>query len=119
MKQRFIDLAIRAAKKSQHPDHRLGSVLVRGNKVISFGFNELKTHTKSPSPYRSIHSEFATILGLDKAEIDGSTMYIVRLRKDNSLGMAKPCIYCRKMLLSLNVSDIIYSDGENFTQENL
>jgi deoxycytidylate deaminase len=119
IKSRFIDLAIRAAKKSSHPQHRIGSVLVKGNKVLSFGFNELKTHPRSTHPWKSIHSEFATILGLDRTEIEGSTIYVVRVRKDGTLGMAKPCEFCYKMLTNLNLYSIIYSTDKEFIEVTL
>ena len=56
---------------------------------------------------------------LDKEEIKNCTMYIVRIRKNGTLGIARPCEYCYSMLTNLSLKGIIYSVDNDFKQEIL
>jgi deoxycytidylate deaminase len=66
MKNRFFDVAKAASKHSDHPAHKLGAVIVKGNKIISVGFNKNKTHTKSNHAWKGFTLKFAQSLRLNK-----------------------------------------------------
>lgn len=95
--------AIKAAANSDHYQHRLGSAIVRGSNIISIGYN---------SAY--IHSEHAAINRAWRSNIVGTTLVIVRIRRNGSIGMSKPCGLCMKRLIQAGVKRVVFSnhDGE-------
>lgn len=119
MKKRFFELAKRLSFKSNHPQHKLGCVITRKNKVISFGFNEIKTHTKSNHKYKMLHAEISALIGLPFEELQGCTAYVYRQKKDGSTAIARPCEACRLALSLAGISTVCYTDEEGFKEEVL
>lgn len=117
MKTRFFKLAEKLAQKSDHPDHKHGAVLVRKNNVIGLGFNQIKTHTKSPNEFRMIHAEFSAILNSGLEDFSSCELYVVRKRKNGELANSKPCNSCRKMIISLGIKVVYYSTDSYLTKE--
>ncbi len=108
------ELAIDEARKSPHR-FRVGAVVYRRDYRIGWGHNEhLKTHTKSPHPFHSIHAEFAAIMDAishdGKESIRGASIYVHRLKLDYSSGLAKPCYWCQGMLSQAGIKDIYWSE---------
>lgn len=100
---------------------RLGSILLRGNKVLSVGNNSYKTHpylaTKTPYPH--LHAESHAILrhGLDNCH--GATLYVFRLLNTGAIGMAAPCQVCRSVIQDAGIATIIYTTDTSFQIEAL
>lgn len=121
---KFIKVAIEVAKLSTHR-FPTGAVITRGSKIISFGINKYKTHPLQRNHHTdelgtSIHAELDAILKVPRDKGIGASIYIVRLLKNNFTGNAKPCKYCRKLLIAENIYIIVYSIGNNkFIKEDL
>lgn len=113
MKKKYFDLAKRITGKSSHHTHKLACVIVNGNRVISVGWNQLKTHPRSTHPYKSLHAELHAIIGCSEGELAGSEMYVYRELKDGRMAMAKPCKYCMEALRLAKIKKVWYtvSDG--------
>lgn len=114
----FLNLAKKESFKSDHHSHRIGAVITRKNKVIGRGFNLLKTHPKSPHPFRSMHAEFLAAISANY-DLNGATIYIFRQHKNGNPAIAKPCQSCYNFLVSLGVKRIVYSFNGHFIQENV
>jgi len=106
---RFFNLAKKISYKSTHDQHRLGAVIVKKNKIISVGFNQAKTHTKSKHPMRTIHAEFDAILNVPRNELQNAHVYVYRETKDGKLAASKPCKFCHQMLKSLGIQKVYYT----------
>lgn len=114
---RVIERASRCAALSVHR-FRVGAVVYKRGSW-SAGFNKAnKTHPRSPHPYKSIHAEFAAVLGAVAMEgvqfgwdLTGYSIYVHRLKRDGSAGLAKPCEWCQKMLAQVGIKEISYSNG--------
>lgn len=119
MKIKFFDLAKRIASKSDHHLHKLGCVIVKKNRIISMGWNEMKTHSKSNHPWKFVHAEFKAILNVDPEELKGSTAYIYREHKDGSPALSKPCPHCLHALESVGIKKICYSTYGAYHEEKL
>lgn len=115
---RFFELARKMSYKSSYR-HQMGAVVVLGKKVLGLGFNELKTHPKSPDEYQMRHAEFNSILNARKENFTGCEIYVYRELKDGTPASAKPCNNCLKMLKSLNFSKIHYSDYGGYKSERI
>lgn len=115
MKDRYIRLAIQQASQS-NMDVRVGAVLVKHKHVMGAGCNR-KDHpilrkgvVKKLHHNFGLHAEVAALYNVD--ETYNADLYVVRLRKDNSIGLAKPCESCYHYLSMMNVKNVIFSDNE-------
>jgi tRNA(Arg) A34 adenosine deaminase TadA len=96
----------------------LAACVVKRNKIISFGHNKKKTHplqnkfNKHPQAIY-LHAEIDAIKNalkrLSVENLVGSTLYIVRTKKDGSEGLAKPCCGCMQAIESFNIGKVIYT----------
>lgn len=96
-----IHLAIRAALKARHRNHRLGAILIKGGNIISVGWN-----------ISFKHAEHMAIDRAWRSDIEGCTIMVVRVRKNGSLGMAKPCETCMARLIDAGIKKVIYSTND-------
>lgn len=126
MHHRHFELAAKIALKSKSK-FRLGAVLARRTKVISVGWNNMeKTHTlmEKYRRYRvsytvGLHSEVHACLDVSRDEIIGSEIYVVRIRKDSSFGIAKPCQICTRVLHHMGVVVAYYSTEDGYGEQKL
>lgn len=119
MKQRFFELARTVSEKSEHPQHKIGAVVVQKNRAVSIGFNQLKTHSKSLHEWKSIHAEFHAILGVPKRDLEGATIYVYREHKTGQPAMSRPCPSCLKTLRLAGIKKVCYTDYGSFKEEIL
>ena len=111
----IVELAIKVAKESTHR-FRVGAVIYDKDNVLGYGFNNhLKTHPKSPHPFKTRHAEFdALVYALSRNWEDNiarASIYVHRLKADDSPGMAKPCRYCDWMLNQIQIKKRYWSEG--------
>jgi deoxycytidylate deaminase len=94
--------------------HRVGAAVYQGNRLISVGWNVLKTHPDSGTWGNYQHAEFACLAGQYKYDLVGSLIYVVRLTRGGNLGISKPCPECRKWIKACGIKRVIYigSDGQ-------
>ena len=117
MKPRFVELAKRAARHSQH-SMRVGAVVARKNQVLSLGFNQpTKTHPKSRNEFARIHAELDAILGVPLDALRGTSVYVVRLTKTNLLASSHPCKDCMNLLREVGVRKVFFVDDKRAIQE--
>lgn len=105
----IINLAIREARKSPCR-FRMGAVIWNKSFIASSGHNNpFKTHPKSNVPWKTVHAEFAAILGVEPHHLAGASIYIHRLKRNGSPGLAKPCSYCQMLLDAVGIINVEYS----------
>lgn len=98
------------------------SFITNGNTIIAWGCNNTsRTHPVAArySDYPYIHSELAAILAAPVRPVELREYDLINLRvmRDGSLGMAKPCRYCRRLLQDFQFKSVFYSNNEgNFEQ---
>lgn len=118
MNLKFFDLARKVSKLSNHGHHKMGSVIVRGSKIVSVGTNNIKTHPKSNHPFKSLHCETAAIL-LAKQDLYGCEIYVYRETKLGTPAMARPCVYCMPFIQEAGLKQVHYSVEGDFKSEKL
>lgn len=119
MKSKFFKLAKKLSEKSDHHSHHLGCVIVNKNSVISVGFNQLKTHSKSPHKYKMLHAEISALLGNTYRELKGCTAYIYREHRSGEKALAKPCPSCEIALKEAGIKKVCYTTEEGYKEERL
>lgn len=105
-----------AAKRSKLYSHRVGAALFRKKQLVSVGYNTKKTHPNCPNELTQ-HAEFNVTKGFSPEEIDGCTLYIVRLTRTGKIGISKPCADCADYLRSLGLKKVYFSNEEGEIQE--
>lgn len=110
----MIRLANKEAKKSNFYRHRLGAVIVKGNRVLSVGHNDIRYTKEFRNP--TLHAEEAAILKLLKAkrgsELIGSDIFVSRVRPNGLPGLSRPCIRCSKLISAVGITSIHYTTNE-------
>jgi len=101
---KFWHEAFLEALKGSHSKFRHGAILVKHNKVISYGRNR-DTFRQN----RCIHAEEDAIKGCNKKLCIGATMFVVRVKKDLTLGLSKPCKRCSVMIGKAKIEQVFYS----------
>lgn len=114
----IIKTCIEESEKSAHKVH-IGAVLFKGKRILATGHNAVRSNCIDPKFKNfpeSLHAEQACLLQLnDWTRLKNCSMLVIKTSKtERKLGMARPCPYCQKFLMSLGIKDIYYSnqDGE-------
>jgi deoxycytidylate deaminase len=117
MKVRFLGLARKIACTSDSK-FRVGAVLTKGNSIMGLGCNDMsKSHPLmteysrgTRKPLIRVHAELAACRGWKPDEVDKRfSLYIFRVRKDGTQGLAKPCDTCFRIIQEAGVHRIYFS----------
>ncbi|MBD3260530.1 MAG: hypothetical protein GF334_02455 [Candidatus Altiarchaeales archaeon] len=107
-------VALTMARKSEYVPYRIGACLARGRRIISAGYNQIKTHPLTLRLHNKfisgLHAEMHTCAGVDEKSLRGADIYVVRLRRDGGLGMARPCKECQRFLKELGIRKAYYTE---------
>lgn len=110
-------IAERQATLSEHNQHRLGAVIVKGGNILATGYNQLRP-TKTLR-HSTLHAEEAAILKLlDRNrlhQLAGSSIYVFRTTRGNAVGLARPCERCMDLIRSVGIRTIHYTVDEHTT----
>jgi tRNA(Arg) A34 adenosine deaminase TadA len=91
------------------------SFIVERNKIVSFGWNSsLKTHplaAKFGHKFSSIHSELHAIKNFPYSpkELVHYDFINIRINRNHTYCLSKPCIHCMQLLIAFNIPKVIYS----------
>lgn len=96
---RFIKMAERYVDRCGHHQHRLVSLVIKSDNIISIGWNSAH-----------IHSEHAAINRAWRSDIRGCAILTVRFRHDGSIGISKPCALCLERIKNAGIRKVYYSD---------
>lgn len=112
---------------AENSDHRckIGCIITnRRGKIISQGFNRLKTHPMQFEYAKRygieekiyLHAEMAALI---KCREQPYSMYIGRVMHNTSIGMCKPCPICQMAIKEAGVKYVMYTDesGDEVTVE--
>lgn len=99
---------------------KLGAVLMDHQLPITAKCNSLKTHPYLArfTPFPFLHAESATILSHGLENCKGLDLYVVRIKANGSLGLAKPCTTCTQLINYVGIRNCYYSTDKS-TMENL
>lgn len=115
MNSKYFEVARKAAYKSDFKARVGACLVIKGRMFVGFNRGQ-KTHAKSPHMYHSIHAEFDAIrqAGLRNPDLKYGEIYIYRLKKDNSPGLAKPCSPCLDFLKLCGIKKFFYTGEDGF-----
>jgi deoxycytidylate deaminase len=119
-----IQKAIKNAENSSYKQ-RVGAVLTKGNRVLATGYNQLRGHRSLRSNHwdNALHAEtHALLVALKRVSIEdikGSTMFVARIKKDGSSGLALPCADCFELLQKFQIKRIVFTTNSGISEIRL
>lgn len=123
--------AAKAISELSDYKQKVGCVVVMGHKIISSGHNsKTKCHAVQARLDKErfgseclgkIHAEVDALLPLfrNKTDLSKASIYVYRQRKDGSLGLARPCGSCMKLIKKLGIKNIYYTNENGYSYENI
>lgn len=106
-------IANKLANKSTFLKHRLGAVIVKGNRVVSTGYNEIRY--SSITRRTTVHAEESAIIKLlrkNSSLLVGSELFVTRFTKAGSTGCSRPCSRCMALIQSVGIASISFINEE-------
>jgi cytidine deaminase len=116
---RFLELARRVSLRSDYQRYKIGAVIARKSHVLGVGFNQRKTHPRSPSEFKYLHAEVAAALGIPLPELQRAAVYVYRERRDGRPGLSRPCAACQRFLSELGVRVAYFTTESGFGKMSL
>jgi hypothetical protein len=97
----YLSIARELAKGGEdYKGYRLCAIGLRADGILVWARNGA-----SVEPTPAVHAEAR----LSRKLTPGSVVFVVRIRKDGSMALAKPCSSCRNVLRSCGVVEVYYS----------
>lgn len=110
-------IAEQQALKSTFEKHRLGATIVKGNRILSTGYNEIRY--SGITKFSTVHAEEAAILKLLKRrkieDLIGAEIYVTRFTKAGRVACSYPCSRCNALIRSVGISRIHYIGLDGLT----
>ena len=121
--------AVRAAKwaaaQASGPA-RVGCVLVEGGQIVSTGWSSMRTHPLQASHSKNqwaihLHAEVDCLAdAIDDVLFNNAlrnrmrkrTLVVVRIKRDGSLALARPCGGCMSLIVKCGVGELYFSTQE-------
>ena len=109
-----LNLARKAATQSSFTRARMGAVITKGSRVLSSATNQTRYSRDANANWESTHAEEAAIIRILRQpnglkQLAGATIYVTRIKKDGSCGLAKPCNNCQRLIDSVGIKKVIYT----------
>lgn len=89
-------------------------------KTIIWGHNSNKTSPKAKREFNQGETIYRTHAEWDALkrcpDPRGQTLYVTRMRRNGSIGLAKPCKDCQKAITLAGIKRVIYTDQDGAWQ---
>ena len=113
---KYLNAAIEEAMNSEHPQWRVGAVVVRSGRVLGRGYNRYRN---SPSIVGkgdiSYHAEEVAIRRAGSTA--GATIYVARMTRSGYTSIAKPCESCQSLLIEAGIQTAVWTDLKGIGKE--
>ena len=127
----YYNAARAVSMLSDYPKVNIGCVVVYKHKIISSGYNSMRTHPTQgrlnklrfdeDTPAR-LHAEVSALLPLiNRRDIDFSrvSIYLYREYKDGNLAPSRCCKACFSLIRQLKIKNIYYTNEGSYVHEEL
>ena len=104
---KYIKLGRAVANKSTH-NFRHATLLLRGGKVLSYGYN-----------HDNRHAEYNAIKSVWPKFRRGAVLINFRIGRKDTLLNSRPCFECEQFSRQAGIKKIIFSTGEGFKEIKL
>lgn len=112
---KYFSLAREISKHSNYKV-RVGAVVIKGNRILSVGHNQVRYKSrglKYTKFKQSLHAERDAISKLDKSVLKGASIFVYREHNVNKTPMlAKPCDQCWWLIEEIGIKRIYFTIPE-------
>ena len=127
----YFKAAKAVSDMSDHPQYKVGAVVVMNHRIISSGHNsDSKTHPlqKKYNRYRFTdegdhkqHAELAALLPLirERTNLSNAVIFTYREHKNGDIAMSRPCKSCLQLIKDLGIKRIYYTTEDGYAYERL
>ena len=102
-----FNMALKSSSKFQ-----VGAVVFKKN-ILSAGFNQKKSHPllkRIGNKFMvGIHAEIHACIGLSPDQMEGASIFVIRLKQTGEVGLAKPCGMCQAFLRDMGFKDAYFT----------
>ena len=89
---------------------RMAALIYDKKYLVSYGLNSRKSHPLQAKfavndKATCIHAEIAALANA-RQSVEGMTMYVARVYRNNKPAMAKPCEACRAAIIEFGLKDV-------------
>lgn len=108
--QKYLDRALALAALSDMKQ-RHGALIVKGGRVVSFGFNTFRNlpHHDMPGFDYTYHAEDSALRQVGPADLNGAKIYVARLSRLGLPALSRPCDNCMAHILKVGIKEVIYT----------
>lgn len=112
---RFAETALNLARELENDmSFRFCAMIVSRNRVLSIGYNTLRTHPMMSSTYtQAIHAECDAIIRCPADSLRGSDMIVARAGGYNFCKPAKPCSFCQGIIARCGIRRVYHTVATN------
>ena len=128
---KYFNVAKTVARTSEYPRIKIGSCIVKKNKILGVGINMVKSHPTQKiynknrgidinRIYNNIHAELDAILKVaNKKDLEGASIYLYRENSTGEIRMCRPCSACMALLQKYHLRYIYYTNEGNLCKEEI
>ena len=128
----ILDTLAKVAEANDTSNIKFAAAIVRGNKIISIGFNRMKTdplqarfrkNDEAIFLHAEIHAIKNALREITIEELSKCDLYIARIKKPESFskkfvwGLARPCCGCQRAIEEFGIRGVVYTTDENGVYE--
>ncbi len=111
----ILKKAIESAERSKMYPYRLGCVVFKGKRILSWGFNQIRTSNAIPDRFKkfieALHAEQHAIMRVPNKELlNGASLLVIRINRNGKLTNARPCKNCMKTINYFGINNIYFSN---------
>lgn len=106
----FLAATAKIALTSQYR-FRMAALLVKSGRVLGGDTNIHRITPDTPPNRCSTHAEIRVIK--NTKNIQGSTIFIARLLSNDTIALAKPCVWCLEHIINAGISRVVFTQNNN------
>ena len=127
-RDKFVGMALSESASSTYSRIRIGTVIIRGNKIISKGANLCTSHplqkrfntlASREAPAHALHSEMHAIVNAKGKNLTGCTLYVSRLDRRGLWADCRPCPACSLAIRMAGIAIVVYTSPKGIHTINV
>lgn len=112
-------LALLQAEQAEHPQWKVGAVLVKGGSVLCTGTNRYRNDPAQVDAMSvSYHAEEVVIRRAGE-NTEGTVLYVARVTRSGMLGLAKPCAKCADRLWEAGIHSVVWTHPQGLEKNRV
>lgn len=109
----WLSKAVGIANNASHSQWRVGALIVKSGRVLGSGANRYRNHpSRVDRNGVSYHAEEVALRR--STRVAGSTIYVARVTRSGTIGLALPCPRCQQDLFECGVTSAVWTEPKGW-----